>query len=172
MTFLYDGTAGLITYIYYVAHYTPGTYNWKFVFNHLHSIPLPPAFTTHLISFSMSMFVWSIIDLWWWLLTKSCPTLCNPMDCSLPGSSVHEISQARILEWVVISFSRGSSWPRDQTWVSCIAGRFFMDWLTGKYLIDLCHYVSYWCTTFLQSKYQYVIRYFCGFQNAHHDESC
>ena len=40
---------------------------------------------------------------------KSCPTLCNPMDCSLPDSSVHGISQARVLEWVVISFSRGSS---------------------------------------------------------------
>ena len=48
-----------------------------------------------------------------------------PMDCSLLGSSVHGISQARILEWVAISFSRGSSWFRDQTHVSCIAGRFF-----------------------------------------------
>ena len=47
------------------------------------------------------------------------------MDCSLLGSSVHGISQARILEWVAISFSRGSSWFRDQTHVSCIAGRFF-----------------------------------------------
>ena len=48
-----------------------------------------------------------------------------PEDCSLPGFSVHEISQARILDWVAISFSRGSSPPRDQTQVSCIAGRFF-----------------------------------------------
>ena len=48
-------------------------------------------------------------------------TLCSP-----PGSSVHGIFQARILEWVVISFSRRSSWPRDQTCVSCIAGRFFI----------------------------------------------
>ena len=52
-----------------------------------------------------------------------CPTLCDPMDCSPPGSSVHGILQARILEWVAISFSRGSSQPRDRTWVSCIAGR-------------------------------------------------
>ena len=44
------------------------------------------------------------------------------MDCSPPGSSVHRILQARILEWVAISFSRGSSWPRNRTWVSCIAG--------------------------------------------------
>ena len=59
------------------------------------------------------------------LFAQSCPTLCDPMDCSLPGSSVHGILQARILEWVAISFSRGSSQPRDQTRVSCIAGRFF-----------------------------------------------
>ena len=56
---------------------------------------------------------------------QSCPTLCGPMDCSPPGSSVHGILQARILEWVAISFSRGSSQPRDQTWVSPIAGKFF-----------------------------------------------
>ena len=53
-------------------------------------------------------------------------TLCNPMDCSLPGSSVHGIFQARVLEWVAISFSRGSSQPRDGTRVpSCTAGRCF-----------------------------------------------
>ena len=57
---------------------------------------------------------------------------CNPMDCSLPGSSVPAIHQVRILEWVAISFSRGSSWPRDQTWVSCIAGRFFIIWATRE----------------------------------------
>ena len=53
---------------------------------------------------------------------------CDPMDCSLPGSSIHEILQARILEWIAISFSRGSSWPRNQTWVSSISGRFFTNW--------------------------------------------
>ena len=47
------------------------------------------------------------------LVAQSCPTLCNPMDCSLPGSSIHGIFQAKILEWVVISFSRGSFQPRD-----------------------------------------------------------
>ena len=46
---------------------------------------------------------------------QSCPTLCGPLDCSTPGSSVHGIFQAKVLEWVVVSFSRGSSWPRDQT---------------------------------------------------------
>ena len=53
------------------------------------------------------------------------PTLCDPVDCSPPGSSVHEILQARILEWVAMPFSRGSSQPRDQTQVSSTAGRFF-----------------------------------------------
>ena len=53
------------------------------------------------------------------------PTLCDPMDCSLPGSSVHEIFQERILEWVAISFSRGFSQPRDQTRVYHTAGRRF-----------------------------------------------
>ena len=52
--------------------------------------------------------------------------LCNPMDYSLPSSAVHGILQARILECVAIPFSRGSSWPRDQTWVFCTAGRFFI----------------------------------------------
>ena len=51
-------------------------------------------------------------------VTQLCPTVCNPMDCSLPGSSTHGIFQARTLKWVASSFSRGSSWPRDQTWVS------------------------------------------------------
>ena len=57
-------------------------------------------------------------------VTQSCPTLCNPMDHSPPGS-IHGIFQVRVLEWVAISFSRGSSQPRDQTQVSRIAGRCF-----------------------------------------------
>ena len=52
---------------------------------------------------------------------------CDLIDCSLPGSSIHGILQARILEWVAISFSKGSSRPRNRTWVSCIAGQFFTD---------------------------------------------
>ena len=62
------------------------------------------------------------------LSRQSCPTPCNPMDCTLPGSSVRGILQARILEWVSISFSKGFSQPRDGTEISCIAGRFFTDW--------------------------------------------
>ena len=68
------------------------------------------------------------------LVAQSCLTFCDPMNCSLPGSSVHGIFQARILEWVAISFSRGSSQPRVQTWVSCIAGRFFTFWATREAL--------------------------------------
>ena len=58
-------------------------------------------------------------------VAQSCPTPCNSLDCSPPGSSIHEVFQARIVEWVVISYFRGSSSPRDQTQVSGIAGRFF-----------------------------------------------
>ena len=60
------------------------------------------------------------------LIAQLCPTFCDPMDCSPPGSFIHAISQTRILEWVAIPFSRGSSRPRDQTQVSFIAGRFFI----------------------------------------------
>ena len=66
------------------------------------------------------------------LVTQSCPTLCNPMDYSPPGSSVHGILQARTLEWVAIFYSRISSWPKDWTWVSCIAGRFIPSESLGK----------------------------------------
>ena len=59
------------------------------------------------------------------LVAQSCRTLCDPMDCSPPGSSVHGISQARILEWVAMSCTRGSPQPRDRTQVSCTAGEFF-----------------------------------------------
>ena len=65
-------------------------------------------------------------------VTKSCLTLCDPMDCSPQGSSVHGIFQVRMLEWVVISYSRGSSRPRDRTRVSCIVGRFFIIWATRE----------------------------------------
>ena len=75
------------------------------------------------------------------LVVQSCPTVCDPMDCSLPGSSLHGILQVRILEWkkkkrilewIAIPFSRGSSWPRDWTQVSCVAGSLFTVWATGK----------------------------------------
>ena len=63
---------------------------------------------------------------------QSCPTLCDPIDSSLLGSSVHGISQARILVWVAISCPRRSSWLRDWTLVSCAAGRFLTKWATRE----------------------------------------
>ena len=66
-------------------------------------------------------------------VSQSCLTLCDPMDCSLPHSSVHGISQARILEWVALPFSRGSSWPRDQTQVSWIGRRILYHWSTRDF---------------------------------------
>ena len=71
---------------------------------------------------------------------------CDPMDCSLPGSSVHGISQARILEWVTISSSRGSSWPRDGTQVSCIGRRILYHWATREPLVQdwcICKFKSF-----------------------------
>ena len=80
-----------------------------------------------------------------WVVAQSCPTLCNPMDCSLPCSSVHGIFQARVLEWAAISFSRGSSRPRDRTWASRIVGRRFTVWATREYcflcsLLQMFHF--------------------------------
>ena len=66
------------------------------------------------------------------LVTQTHPTLCDPMDCSPPDSSVHGILQARILERVANPSSRGPSWHRDRTQVSCIAGRFFTIWATRE----------------------------------------
>ena len=71
------------------------------------------------------------------LVAQLCLTLCNPLDCSLPGSYVHGIFQARVLEWVVISSSRGSSQTRDWTCVSCNADRFFTHW-------DHKHLLKFW----------------------------
>ena len=65
-------------------------------------------------------------------VTQSCLTRCDPMDCSLPGSSVHGIFQARVLEWIVISFSSGSSRPRNGTQVSRIVDRSFTIWATRE----------------------------------------
>ena len=78
-----------------------------------------------LIVISLTTFKWSGVP-------RSCLTLCDPVDCSLLGSSLHEILQAKILEWVAISFSRGSSWPRDRTQISHIAGRRFTLWATRE----------------------------------------
>ena len=81
--------------------------------------PASPASPAWAGGFFTSSATWESVS------SPSCLTFCDPMDCSQPGSSVHGILQARILERVAIPFSRGSFQPRDQTQVSCIAGRFF-----------------------------------------------
>ena len=75
------------------------------------------------------------IILKWSEVAQSCLTLCNPMGCSLPGSSVHGIFQTRMLEWIAIFFARGSSRPRNRTQVSRIAGRCFTIWATREVTI-------------------------------------
>ena len=74
---------------------------------------------------------------WWWFSCQVVSDYCNLVDC-LPSMG---FLQARILEWVAISFSRDSSRPRDQTQVSCIAGRFFTDWVTREFSIHYWYYV-------------------------------
>ena len=69
------------------------------------------------------------------LVAQSCLTLCVPMDCSPPGSSVHGILLVRILERIAMPPSKISSWPRDRTWVSCIAGRLFTVWATREAVV-------------------------------------
>ena len=75
--------------------------------------------------------------------------LCNPLDCVPPGSSVHGILQARILQWVAIPFSRGSSLLRDWTQVSCIAGKFFTIWSTRQatYFVGVCTHLHIYTHT-------------------------
>ena len=84
-------------------------------------------------------------------VTQLCLTLCNPMDGSPPDSSVHEILQATILEWVAILFSRASFWPRDRTCVSCIAGEFITIWTKRE-----AHRVSFTWEIYLSFRRSYV----------------
>ena len=91
---------------------------------------IPQSFLIHLEPFHPHPLCSSSLQMKWSEVAQSCPTPCDPMHCSLSGFSVHGIFQARVLEWVAISFSRGSSRPRDRTQVSCIAGRHFTLWAT------------------------------------------
>ena len=101
---------------------------------------LPPYHTNLNLPISFKKFIyfnWNYFTLVITLVSlsevaQSCLTLCDPMDCSLPGSSVHGIFQAILLEWIAISFSRRSSQPRDQTWVSHIVDRHFTIWATRE----------------------------------------
>ena len=106
------------------------------------------------------------------LVAKPCQTLCNPMVCSPPGSSVHGISQARILEWVTISFSRGSSRPRDWTCISCIGKQILYHWATweahrsAKLLLSYIKY--HLCMMFLSSLFCSIARLSIPAQIPHH----
>ena len=75
------------------------------------------------------------------LVSQLCPTLCNSIDCSPPGSSVHRILQSKIPEWITIPFSRGYFHPRHWTWSFCIAGRYFIIWGTKE--AHICHIYTY-----------------------------
>ena len=92
---------------------------------------------------------------------QSCPPLCNPMDGNPPGSSVHGISQSRLPEWAAILFSRGSSRPRPQTWVTCTAGRFFTSEPPGKppYLLTLLFFIFFPCSLALFFNFYFVLEY-------------
>ena len=88
-------------------------------------------------------------------VAQSCLTVCDPIDCSPSGSSVHGIFQARILDWVAISSSRGSSWPRDQTWVSGVSyvGRQVLYHWATKEEINFLLFTSliFWAFAYSQS---------------------
>ena len=90
-------------------------------------------------------------------------TLCDPMNCSPPGSSVHRISQARILEWAAISFSRGSSLPRDGSCLSCLACRFFTTEAIGKPVLSM----GTWIYKNDHFVYMIAVETFC--QNSFHN---
>ena len=87
--------------------------------------PLLIFLCTYILFCFLKMFIW--FKVW---AAQSCPPLCDPRDYSPPGSSVHGVLQARLLEWIAISFSSGSSRPSDGSQVSCIAGGFFTVWAT------------------------------------------
>ena len=97
-----------------------------------HRAKLPVLYSSSLLSIYFTHGMYKV------LVAQSCLTL-QPMDCSLPGSSVHGILQAQILECVAILFSRGSSPPRNWTQVSCIAGVFFTGWATREASVYICN---------------------------------
>ena len=99
---------------------------------HATIIPRFSSFISTITSYvAFLTYKWSELK-WSENITQSYQILCNPMNRSPPGSSVHGLLQARILEWVAMSSSRASSQPRDRTQVSCIAGGFFTIWPTRE----------------------------------------
>ena len=114
---------------------------WRWHFKSQNQLQQPPSsrpfvlwtFKAHL--FKLSLIGYSVGICIGGGVAQSCPTLCDPMDCSLPGASIHGIFQAIVLEWIAISFSRGSSRPRDRTQVSHIIDRRFTVWATREVCI-------------------------------------
>ena len=121
--------------------------NWLLHYRHPHWLYIRISFSPHLISTHTLLFLFiisssiTILRIMWWcalmaliwislitVLVSHMSDSLQPHLCSPPGSSVHEILQARMLEWVAIPFSKGFYWPRDQTCVSCITGGFFTIW--------------------------------------------
>ena len=99
----------------------PSRSNFSFFF----FILCHPSLTLQRVSIKLSLYHHLYKCLHFCSVAWLCPTLCDPMNYRLTVSSVHAVLQVRILKWVAISSSRGSSLPRNQTWVSYIAGRFF-----------------------------------------------
>ena len=139
--------------------------SWSRTWTHLESGPTitSPSYTRTLPSLKPWTFSWKdeCLPCPWWtsqvcvpshtcyllrvecvLAAQLCLTLCDPMDCSPPGPSIHEVLQARILEWVAIPCSRGSSWPTYRTWVSCIAGTREAPLRVKVLLNDLAYQIS------------------------------
>ena len=104
-----------------------------------------------LLHWQVILYCWTTwkAPFYYWSVAKLCPTLWDPMDWRMPGSSVQGILQARILEWVASPFSRASSWSRDRTWGSCIAGRFITVWASREALMMLL--ISYYYSNYLHS---------------------
>ena len=95
------------------------------------------------------------------LVAQSCLTLWVPLDCSPPGSSVHGILLARILGWIAMPSSKISSWPRDWTWVSCIAGRLFTVWATREAVVaQMVNPILYYTILYFKYSTYYTILYF------------
>ena len=97
------------------------------------------SFVTSVLKIFINLIIWCVHA----QSLQSHPALCGCMDCSLPGSSVHGILRARILEWVAISFSRGASCPRDQTCISCINRWILYHWATRKAQIPLLRAIQF-----------------------------
>ena len=126
----------------------------------IHTTSIPYIYMVYAI-YMYHIYIYIHIYMKWSEFAQSCPTLCDPMDCSPPGSSVHGIFQARVLEWVAISFYRGSSWPRDRTRVSHIVGRRFTVWATHTHIYIGIYAYRFTCNTHTHTYIHIHTHYIC-----------